>query len=88
MATDRLCDYPRLEIMAAVDRNLGCGRDNQLPWKLASEAAYFERMTQSPSRSSKVHAAVFGRRTWESIPLEQRPWKNSICYIVSRSMTF
>jgi len=80
-------EYPRLELIAAVDKNGGVGLDNRLPWQLPSEWAYFQRMTVPAPDSGRVHAAIFGRRTWDSIPPGMRPWKNCINYIISRSMT-
>ena len=80
-------EYPRLELIAAVDKNGGVGLDNRLPWQLASEWAYFQRMTIPAQDSGKVHAAVFGSRTWDSIPEGMRPWKNCINYVISRSQS-
>jgi dihydrofolate reductase len=47
-------------IVVAVARNGVIGRDNQLPWKLPRDLAYFKRVTLG-------HPVVMGRRTWESI---------------------
>jgi dihydrofolate reductase len=47
-------------IVVAVARNGVIGRDNQLPWKLPKDLAYFKRVTTG-------HPVVMGRRTWESI---------------------
>jgi len=47
-------------IVVAVARNGVIGRDNQLPWKLPKDLAYFKRVTLG-------HPVVMGRRTWESI---------------------
>ena len=47
-------------IVVAVARNGVIGRDNQLPWKLPKDLAYFKRVTMG-------HPVVMGRRTWESI---------------------
>lgn len=80
-------EYPRLELIAAVDKNGGVGLDNRLPWQLASEWAYFQRMTIPAQGCGRIHAAIFGTRTWESIPAGMRPWRNCINYIISRSMT-
>jgi dihydrofolate reductase len=50
----------RRSLVVAVARNGVIGRDNQLPWKLPDDLAYFKRVTMG-------HPIVMGRRTWESI---------------------
>ena len=47
-------------LVVAVSRNGVIGRDNQLPWKLPDDLAYFKRVTMGKP-------VVMGRRTWESI---------------------
>ena len=46
--------------MVAIARNGVIGRDNQLPWRLPADLAYFKRVTMG-------HPIVMGRRTYESI---------------------
>jgi len=50
----------RRSLVVAVARNGVIGRDNQLPWKLPDDMAYFKKVTMG-------HPVVMGRRTWESI---------------------
>jgi dihydrofolate reductase len=50
----------RLSLVVAVARNGVIGRDNQLPWRLPDDLAYFKRVTMG-------HPVVMGRRTWQSI---------------------
>ena len=59
-------------------RNRVIGRDNQLPWRLPADLAYFKRVTLG-------HPVVMGRRTYESIgkPLPGRP-----NIVVSRNRSF
>jgi dihydrofolate reductase len=47
-------------LVVAVAANGVIGRDNQLPWKLPDDMAYFKKVTMG-------HPVVMGRRTWESI---------------------
>jgi dihydrofolate reductase len=47
-------------LVVAVARNGVIGRDNQLPWRLPDDLAYFKRVTMG-------HPIVMGRRTHESI---------------------
>ena len=50
----------RRSLVVAVAANGVIGRDNQLPWKLPDDMAYFKKVTMG-------HPVVMGRRTWESI---------------------
>lgn len=56
-----------LSIIVAVDQNNLLGKDNELPWKLPSDMAYFKSITANKT-------VVMGRRTYESIgkPLPNR----------------
>ena len=38
-------------LVVAVSRNGVIGRDNQLPWRLPDDLAYFKRVTMRESRS-------------------------------------
>ena len=87
METEPEIEYPRLEIVVAADRNLGIAKENKLPWRLPTELAYYKRLTTSPAGSAKVHASIYATKTWNSIPETLRPWGNTICFILSRSMT-
>jgi len=50
----------RRSLVVAVAENGVIGRDNQLPWKLPDDMAYFKKVTMG-------HPVVMGRRTWQSI---------------------
>lgn len=56
-----------ITLIAARARNGVIGRNNQIPWKIPGELAYFKRMTMG-------NPIVMGRKTWESIgrPLPSR----------------
>src|SRR5512140_224732 len=49
-----------VSLVVAVARNGVIGRDNELPWKLPADLAYFKRVTMG-------HPVIMGRRTYESI---------------------
>ena len=51
---------PIITLIAARARNGVIGRNNQMPWKIAGEQAYFKRMTMGSP-------IVMGRKTWESL---------------------
>src|SRR4029078_1909839 len=50
-----------------MSRNRTIGRNNQLPWRLPADLAFFKRVTMG-------HPVIMGRRTYESIgkPLPAR----------------
>lgn len=49
-----------LSILVAMDKNNTIGKNNQLPWHLPADLAYFKRITMG-------HSIVMGRKTFESI---------------------
>ncbi len=51
---------PIITLIAARARNGVIGCNNQMPWKIPGEQAYFKRVTMG-------HPIVMGRKTWESI---------------------
>ncbi len=50
----------RLSVIVAMDQNRLIGRNNQLPWHLPADLAFFKRTTMGKP-------IVMGRKTWESI---------------------
>lgn len=50
----------RQSLVVAVSRNGVIGRDNQLPWRLPADLAFFKRVTMG-------HPIIMGRKTHESI---------------------
>src|ERR1041385_2452426 len=50
----------RRSLVVAMSRNRAIGRNNQLPWRLPADLAFFKRVTMG-------HPVIMGRRTYESI---------------------
>ena len=71
------------KLIVAVCENNGIGKNNNLPWRLKSEMAYFARMTKDVKCSTKQNAVIMGRKTWESIPEKFRPLKGRLNIVLS-----
>ncbi|MDT8858663.1 dihydrofolate reductase [Alkalihalobacillus sp. MEB130] len=56
-----------ISFVVAMDQNRVIGKDNQLPWHLPADLAFFKKVTTG-------HTIVMGRKTYESIgrPLPKR----------------
>jgi dihydrofolate reductase len=68
---------PELVLIAAVARNGGIGRDQQLLWRLPEDMAHFRRQTQGCP-------VIMGRKTWESLPERFRPLPGRRNIVLSR----
>ncbi|SIT80535.1 dihydrofolate reductase [Edaphobacillus lindanitolerans] len=64
-----------ISFIVAHDPDLVIGKDNQLPWHLPGDLAYFKRTTMGK-------AMIMGRRTFESIG---RPLPGRLNIVVSRN---
>jgi Dihydrofolate reductase len=67
-----------ITMIAAMDRNRLIGRNNELPWRIPADMAYFVRMT-------KGKTVVMGRKTLESF---NGPLKNRTNVVLTRSRDF
>lgn len=70
-------------LIAAVDKNLGIGIQNRLPWRLKADLKYFSDIT-SIAAPEKINAVIMGRKTWESLPEKSRPLKGRLNVVLSR----
>jgi dihydrofolate reductase len=71
----------KLSLIAAVARNGAIGRDNELLWKESADQKHFAATTRG-------HAVIMGRRTWESLPPRFRPLPGRRNIVVTRNAGF
>jgi dihydrofolate reductase len=65
--------------IAAIDKNLAIGKDNDVPWHLPDDLKYFKRKTLN-------HHIIMGRKTFESIGYKPLPRRTNI--VVTRNPFF
>ena len=61
----------KITLIAAMDDNLGIGKDGKLPWHNKYDLQHFKDYTQG-----KV--CVMGRKTWDSLPVKPLPNRDNI----------
>lgn len=70
-------------LIAAVDADLGIGKNGTLPWQLSADLKHFKTVT-SACAPNKRNVVIMGRRTWESLPPKFRPLPDRINLVLSR----
>ena len=70
------------DIIVAVDKNFGIGKEGRLPWHLRADLKHFRALTTTAS-PGKTNAVVMGRKTWESLPTQFRPLPGRINLVLS-----
>ncbi|XP_014505864.1 bifunctional dihydrofolate reductase-thymidylate synthase [Vigna radiata var. radiata] len=69
-------------------RDRGIAKDGKLPWMLPADLKFFDEITTITSDPGKKNAVVMGRKTWESIPPENRPLPGRLNVVLTRSGSF
>jgi len=75
-------------IIVAVDKNLGIGKNNQLPWHFSKDLQYFVRITKTTQNPQAKNAVIMGRNTWASIPEKYRPFPGRLNVVLTRDTDF
>ena len=55
-----------INIIVAVSKNYGIGKNNDLPWYFKSDLKHFANLT----KNTKNNALIMGKNTWESLPIK------------------
>jgi dihydrofolate reductase/thymidylate synthase len=73
------------QVVVAVERGMGIGRDCKLPWDIPRDLAYFRALTTTTRDPNKLNAVIMGRKTYESIPERLRPLKGRVNVVLTRN---
>lgn len=74
-------------MIAACDKNLGIGKDGDIPWSLPKEYAYFRKITITTPSNDEINVCVMGKKTWDGIPVKYRPLDGRINVVLSSTHT-
>eukprot|EP01024_Parvocaulis_polyphysoides_P072591 TRINITY_DN921_c1_g4_i1.p1 TRINITY_DN921_c1_g4~~TRINITY_DN921_c1_g4_i1.p1 ORF type:complete len:543 (-),score=35.36 TRINITY_DN921_c1_g4_i1:166-1698(-) len=75
---------PALQLVVATDDKGGIGKAGKLPWSLTEDLKYFRDLTTQTRDIGKQNVVIMGRKTWDSIPVKFRPFKNRINIVLTR----
>lgn len=75
-----------MNLIAAVDTQMGIGKNDTLPWHLPKDFKQFVALTQTTEDPSKMNAVLMGRKCWDSIPEKFRPLSGRINVVLSASL--
>ena len=65
------------ELIVALNQDGVIGINNKIPWYIPEDLQRFKKMTEG-------NIVIMGRKTYESLPLNQRPLKNRLNIVLSR----
>lgn len=68
-------------IVAFTHKTFGIGKNNTIPWNIKEDLYHFRNITQGG-------IVVMGRKTWESIPLNNKPLKNRRILVLTNQNTY
>lgn len=72
---------PRMAYVVAMDDNRLIGRDNDLPWRLPDDMAWFRRQTMGKP-------CIMGRKTYDSLPPRFRPLPGRLNIVITRNVDY
>lgn len=73
----------KFSVIVAFDKKRGIGKNNSIPWNIASDLKYFKEITTKTEDPEKENAIIMGRKTWDSLPIKPLSGRKNI--VISRS---
>lgn len=75
-------ETPIISLVVAISRNNVIGKNNQLPWeKMPQDMKRFRKLTMG-------HYVLMGRKTYESIPPQFRPFRGRTNIVLTKDQTY
>lgn len=71
----------KIGVIAAIGRDRGLGKDNELLWSIPDDLKRFKALTTG-------HPVIMGRKTWESIPEKYRPLSNRTNIVITGDSSY
>lgn len=71
----------KISLIAALGKNNEIGANNDLMWRLPEDMKFFKDTTRH-------HVVVMGRKNYESIPAQFRPFRDRINFVISRDSQY
>ena len=72
-----------INIIVAVSKNYGIGKNNDLPWYFKSDLKHFANLT----KNTKNNALIMGKNTWESLPIKPLQKRHNLILSTSLEVT-
>jgi dihydrofolate reductase len=72
------------DIIVAVDKKLGIGKNGKIPWHLKADMGHFKEITSKTTSEKNKNAVIMGRITWDSLPNKFKPLPDRINVVLSR----
>ncbi|XP_074313379.1 putative bifunctional dihydrofolate reductase-thymidylate synthase [Silene latifolia] len=76
------------QVVVAATREGGLGIDGRMAWDIPTDTKFFHDVTTKTSNPEKMNAVIMGRKSWYSVPPEERPHCGRLNVIVTRSPNF
>ena len=76
----------KFNIILAIDKENGIGKNNNLPWKFSEDLKYFMKMTTHSEIPFGCNAVIMGRTTCDSLPEKYLP--NRLNIVLTRQKDY